>query len=285
MVKYRIQARNVGNVAASKTALITLPVGPRYHQLILLHGYSGGTNTVAAAAANILDIRVKVNGRIQRQVSGTQLRDMNLLNGAAYDCTGLPNTSPGVSFPIFLAEPWRKDARDQDAMAWPTDGWDTFQVEVDLGAAATPTLEAWAVVDDFVPPKDAERAICKWLRQSWPAAGTQVDISTLDRRDWLTQISLYPAGVAASKVTMRLNGLILHELTKPANDALLLTNGMLPNATGRTANIYDLVADHDDLLGSAVNLNGSRDLTLTVESASAMSGTLTAIIQRIGPPE
>lgn len=285
MVKYRIQARNVANVAASKTALITLPVGPRYHTLILMYGYSGGTNTVAAAASNILDIRVKVNGRIQRMMTGTQLRDMNLLNGSMYDCTGLPNTAPGVAFPIHFAEPWRKDARDQDALAWPTDGWDSFQVEVDLGAATSPTLEAWAVVDDFVPPKDSERAICKWLRQSWPAAGTQVDIGTIDRRDWLTQISLYPAGVAASKVTLRFNGKILHEMSAAANSALLTQMGMLPATTGRTANIYDLVCDHDDLLGSAVNLNGSRDLTLTVESASAMSGTLVSIIQRIGPLE
>jgi hypothetical protein len=38
-------------------------------------------------------------------------------------------------------------------------------------------------------------------------------------------------------------------------------------------------------LGSAVPADGSRDMTLTVEAASAMSGTTVAIIQRLGPPE
>ncbi|HVV00274.1 MAG TPA: major capsid protein P2, partial [Verrucomicrobiae bacterium] len=108
MTKKRIQIRNVQNVAASKTALINLPVGDRYHYVVLQHGYSAGTNTIAAACSNITEIRVKVNGRVQRVISGTQLRDMNLLNGTQYDCTGLPNTAPGVSFPIFFREQWRE---------------------------------------------------------------------------------------------------------------------------------------------------------------------------------
>jgi hypothetical protein len=62
-------------VAASKTTLLELPIGPRYHGIILQHGFSAGTNTIAGAAANISDIRLKVNGRIQRQHSGTQRRD------------------------------------------------------------------------------------------------------------------------------------------------------------------------------------------------------------------
>src|SRR5438093_10978921 len=109
MVKGRIQLRNVQNIAASKTALIELPVGMRYHYVVLLHGYSAGTNTIAAAATNVAEIRVKVNGRTQRIISGTQLRDMNIVNGTGFDCTGVPNTAPGVSFPLFFAEPWRKD--------------------------------------------------------------------------------------------------------------------------------------------------------------------------------
>src|SRR5207253_10427207 len=64
----------------------------RYHYVLLQHGYSAGTNTIAAAATNISEIRVTVNGRVQRRISGTQLRDMNVLNGTGYDFTGVPNT-------------------------------------------------------------------------------------------------------------------------------------------------------------------------------------------------
>ena len=286
MIKKRIQLRNVQNVAASKTALVELPCGPRYHYVVLQHGFASGTNTLAGAQANITDIRVRVNGRTQRQHSGTQLLDLNLLNGSTYIGEGVPNTAPGTSFPIFFAEPWRKDARDQDALAWPTAGWESFQIEVDLSTASTPTLVAHAVVDDFTP-KDVA-GIVKVIRQSVPAAGTSFDVSNLDRRDWYQQITIYPdsgGSNAITKATLRKDGIILHEMTGAANKALLLHHGMAPAASGRTANLYDIVFDHDDLLGSAVPADGSRDMTLTIEAGSAMSGTTTMLIQRLGPPE
>jgi Viral coat protein P2 N-terminal domain len=286
MIKQRVQLRAISNVAASKTALIEIPVGLRYHYIVLQHGYAAGTNTIAAAATNVAEVRVKVNARIQRTASGTQLRDMNILNGTAYDCLGLPNTSPGVSFPIYFAEPWRRDEVDQDALAWPTNGWNSFQIEVDLGAASTPTLVAFAVVDTFQP--SGSKGIVKWLRQAIPAAGTSFDYTTLDARDWLQQISFYPdsgGSNAATQLTFRLDGAILHELTNSSNTALLTNYEMTPAASGRTANIYDMVLDHDDLLGSAVNMNGTQSRTITIAAGGAQSGTVTAIIQRLGPPE
>lgn len=230
MIKQRIQLRSITNVAASKTALIEIPVGLRYHGIFLQHGYAAGTNTIAAAATNLSEIRVKVNARIQRTMSGTQLRDMNILNGTSFDCTGLPNT--GCTFPIFFAEPWRRDEVDQDALAWPTNGWQSFQIEVDIGAASTPTLTASAVVDTLTTNPNS-RGIVKWLRQNITAAGTSFDFTTLDPRDFLTQISFYPdsgGSNAATQVTFRVDGVILHELTNLANTAVLTNHEMTPAA-------------------------------------------------------
>ena len=252
MVKYRIQLRAVSNVAASKTALIDLPCGQRYHYIVLQHGFAAGTNTIAATATNISQIRVLVNSRVQRTMSGTELRDANLLNGTQYDAvTGeVPNTSPGVSFPIFFNEPWRESPADMDALAWASAGWQTFQLQVDLGAASTPTLVGYAVVDDYVPTAGTVPGIVKWIRSSIAASGTSFDIPTLDRRDWLQQISFYPdsgGSNAATQVTFKRNGVILHELTGAANRALLCNHTMYPAASGRTANLYDMVLDHDGL--------------------------------------
>ena len=138
MLKSKLQLRNVQNVAASKTALITLPIGPRYQYVQLQHGYSAGTNTIAAAATNISEVRVKLNGKVQRVYSGTQLRDLNLLNGLQYDFYGLPNTAPGVCVGIFLGEPWRKDVNDQDRLAWTTSKSSAFQIEVDTRRCVNP---------------------------------------------------------------------------------------------------------------------------------------------------
>lgn len=281
--KRKIQLAGISSVAASGTALLEIPLSwGRMHYLVLQHGYSAGTNTIAAAATNITEIRVIVNGTVIRTISGTQLRDMNLLNGTAYDCTGVPNTAPGVSFPIFFNEPWRKDARDQDALAWPSAPMNSFKVEVVLGAASTPTLKAYAVVDDTTV--QGTPLYCKWIRQPFNASSTEFDITTIDRRGFIQQISLYPdsgASQVATETQVKKNGIIIHELTYSANLALLQHYAMTPAASGRSSNITDIVFDHDDLLGSSVQLDGARDLIVKVKAASAMSGTITGIIQRL----
>jgi hypothetical protein len=286
--KYPIKLRNVSNVAASKTAIIDVPVGPRYHTIILEHGFASGTNTVAGAMANITEIRVLVNDRVQRVFSGTQLRDLNILNGTAFDCQGVPNTAPGVSLPIFFAEPWRKDSASQDALAWVTKDFKSFRIEVDLSTASTPTLVASAVIDQFAPAPNVTPLFVTMRRQQVAAAGTSFDITTIDKKNLLQQISLYPdsgGSNAATIVTVRRDGQIVRELTKSANFALLTNNDMTPTASGRTANVFDLVFDHDDLMNSSLLLNGAKEFTLTVEAASAMSGTVTFLVQRYGPLE
>ncbi len=286
MTKKRIQLRNIQNVAASKTALIDCPIGPRYHYIVMQHGFAAGTNTIAGAMSNILEIRVKVNGRVQRVFSGTQLRDLNLLNGTGYDSTGLPNTAPGVSVPLFMAEPWRDDEVDQDALAWKSNLWESFQIEVDFSSASTPTLVAYAVTDTMTATKP--EGIVKVIRNNTGAQGTQFDLLGLDRKEYIQQISLYPdsgGSNATTLVTFRLNGEVIHELSNTANTALLTQFRMTPAASGRTANVYDLVFDHDGLLSSAVNLDGAKDVSVTVTAGSAMSGTLVSLIQRFGLPD
>jgi len=302
--KRRIKARSVSNVAASKTALIDLPVGPRYHYLNISHGHAG-TDTIAGATANITEIRVIVNDRVQRVFSGVQLRDLNILNGATFDCQGKPSLAPGVSFPIFFAEPWRKDSRSQDALAWVSSGFKSFRIEVDIGAASTPTLTASAVVDDFQP--SVEPLFVTMRRQQVASAGTSFDITTIDKKGLLQQVTIYPDSTNAvgfSVITARVDGRIIHELTAADNFALLMNNEMTPRlaaytndaavaASARGANatptstgkIYDVVFDHDDLLNSSLNLQGAKELTLTLEAASAMAGSVTFIIQRYGPLE
>ena len=296
MVKSNVQLRNVANVAASKTALIDLPIGPRYRYVVISHGYASGTNTIAAGATNISAIRVKVNGKVQRTYSGTQLRDLNLLNGTAYDCIGLPNTAPGVTFGIFLWEPWRKDTNDADILAWPSNRWSTLQIEVDLSTASTPTLTASAVIDGATAEQvgkvlgvDADAIpIVKVFQTGVAAAGTSFDANIIDRRDKFQQVSLYPDSGGSNVTTqtdLRVNGAVVHELVFQDNKALLTNAGMTPAASGRTASITDIVIDHDDILGSAIDLTGAREAVLTIRAASTMSGTITAIVQKYGPKE
>jgi hypothetical protein len=285
MEKSRLQLRVVKNVAASKTAVIEIPIGPRYHYIVLQHGYASGTNTIVAAATNISEIRVKVNNRVQRVFSGTQLRDLNLLNGTAYDCTGLPNTAPGVSFPLFLAEPWRTDEVDQDALAWKSSAWENFQIEVDLSTASTPTLVAYAITDDLQADPKKDLGIVKVTRQNIACSGTKMDeVLDVPASDWLQQVTLYPESgnsYAYTQVDLHRGKQLLHELSMTANTALVTNFGCVP-AGSRTSNLYDLVIDHDGLLASAIKFGGE-DAIATFYTGTVMSGTIVAMIQHIGP--
>jgi len=281
--KQRIQIRNVTNNGASATSLVELPlIKGRYHSIMIGHGYASGTNTVAAAATNISLIRFLANGRVQRQFSGTELFDLNTLNGLAYGpVTGvLPNSGStngykGVIFPIYFAEPWRKDARDQDALALSTTGFESLAIEITLGAASTPKLDVFAVIDNVVTPQPTP--FTKIIRQTLGASGTSWDWPSIDKKDFLTQASFY---ADLTKVTARKDNVIIHENPIEVNDALLTQSGMTPNASGRTAALYDAVFDHDDLLGSAVNLNPVKDFNFTLEGASL--GSTVALVQRLG---
>lgn len=290
-LKKRIQLRNVQNVGDSKTVLIECPIGPRYHWVGLQMTYTSGTNTAAGVAAHFTMIRVKCNGRIQREFSGSELRDLNILNGAIYDISGVPNTAPGATLPIFFAEPWRKDPNDQDALALPTvareGALSSFQIEIDTSAviatSAGLTLVAYAVVDDFVPDRFR---MTKIKRISTPNGGNAFDFTTLDKKDFLSQITIYPdssTSAALTKATLRINGDIKHELTQLANTALNVHHGMIaPGASGRTAGVYDLVLDHDDLLSSSYPLDGVNDIGLTIEAGGSPAGTTVLQVQRIG---
>jgi hypothetical protein len=280
MTKYKIKLRNVQNVGDSKTVLIDCHIGKRYHYIVIQLAYSSGTNTVAGAVAHFTNLRVKINGRTQRNYAqitsngsaitgGQVLRDLNINNGTAYDMTGVPNTGDGVSFPLYFNEPWRKDAADQDAPAWATSGWNSLQIEIDMSAAiassGSPAIVAYAVVDDL--QVDKQQGIVKVLKVDAPAGGKSFDITTIDKKDYLQQVTLYPDSGGSSntftEVDLRINGQIWHELSQTANTALITNYAMTPAASGRTSSLYDLVADHDDLLGSSVLLTGVADLVLT----------------------
>ncbi len=284
--KRKIRLNNISAVpaaAAAGVALIDIPLSfGRCHEIHIGYGHAAGTNTIAAALAFVEEIRVIVNGTVLRTMSGAQLRDQNVQNGSTYDMTGLPNTVVGVDMPIFFAEPWRKDVRDQDALAWSSKPMNSFKIEVQLAANANaPTINAYAVVDDVVLDKPSSEILyCKWIRQTFNGGSTEVDVTNIDRRGFIQQVTLYPSA-ALTEVVVKKDALIISELKRTQNDSILQHHGMLTvGATGRVSNVWDVVFDHDDLLGSSLDMTGSRDFVLTLKSAATL-GSTTGIVQRL----
>lgn len=301
MDKTLIQLPVIGNPAASqKNFQIPLPRDLRIHKLILEHAYSAGTNTLAAAVSNLTEMRFVVGSRSQRVASGDQWRDHNLLHGTAYDFQGVPNvsaftagvqTATGAQFTLDFAERWNTNnvTRDQLAFAprWAGGAYNFVGLQLDFGAAASPTVALFAEVDDFVPPRPAP--FVKWERLSIPTVGKINNYKITAGADRLLSIHLYPDTTATpippTRVVLKQGSRVLHEATRFVNFAHNSESGYTPTATGRTAKMHDIIFDDDDNLDSGIWLGDGPDLDLSIESSdTAMSGTVTALIRRFGLP-
>jgi len=276
-------------VAAGVTATADIPVGPRYHVIWL---------DIASAdrkgATDIVDeIRLKVNGKVERVCKLDELLALNALMGDEYKETALPGSPDGTErtfVPIYLAEPWRKQVAAQDGLAWSTGNLSTFQLELDVKAGvSSPSLAGWVEVDNsVVKAKDGNDVqapmgmIVKWYRTMIPVNGTTQDITTFPRRDYYQQISFFDAKI--SRVEVKVENFIVRDLTKARNDAVLTSREMVPAASR-----FDVVFDHDDVLNSALPMAvGGRpvsDFQVKLTLSDGTARNIPCVYQTIGLPD
>jgi len=279
-------------VAVAKTATFDVPVGPRYHTIWLETGDTG-----KSVITDIIgDIRLKVNGKVQRTMSAEELDALNTLMGAEFARKEVDDGTPGdghivtTRLPIFLAEPWRKQPAVADGLAWATGNLSTFQIEVDIKAAAAGVVLAGYVEADYSTTKDAAGkevqpamgVICKWFRQQIPINGTTQDITTFPRRDFYQQISFFDEDI--DSVVVQTDSIIQRDLTQPRNAGILESREMDP-----VDERFDIIFDYDDLITSGLPMvmNG-RPVTDFQVQLSLSDGTprnISTITQRLGPPE
>lgn len=277
------------SVAAGKKAVVDLPLGLRYHALWL----ELGNNAIAAnAIADLVDdIVIKINGKPQRTHSGTQLNDLNGLNGSAFLLSASGTNGQAdrrLYLPIWFAEPWRKTQSEVASLALRANGIESFQVEVNVKAGlASPIVQGWYEFD--YDNRDIG-LISKAIRQDYSAVGTSRDITSIDKRDFVEAVHLFPTsdGKYVSEVKLTANGEEIRDrITYLQNRATLLGRQMIPDTVA--APRYDLVFDYDDPVNGALptQVNGKpiNELTLKLTWNAAASGTQTAIIKRTGPPE
>lgn len=283
-------------VATGQTATFDLDLGKRYHSLWLEVGDDASVSadgTLEAALARLItQIRLKVNGKVQRTMTAIELNRINGLMGAAFDATSsgtIDTAAYRIYLPIWFSEPWRKNNTEVPLTAWNAAGIDSFQLEVDMGATVNaPVLTGFYEYD---APVGGMGAIVKWIRQTFGASGTVQDFNTISKRDWLQSIHLFPpTGGYANKVKFTANGEDIRDLlTSLQNQQILAGRELVPEtiATAYTSNLprFDLVFDYDDPVNGALNANGLNEMTLHVEYSATVSGSMVSIIQRTGPPE
>lgn len=281
--KYPVLLRNIQNLGASATTTIKPPLGQRFWAIFLQMAYTGGTNTIAAAYANITEGRLIVDGEVVRRFTGAELRANNIKYGSKYDSvsTEVPNTAPGVTIPIYFAEDWREDKLEIESTAFPTNTLQNFSIELDLGAATAPVITGYALVDD-VQLKDGVRPkMVTWTKQTWGTGAAILEINDILKKGILLEMNFTPPSSSISKVTVMKTPVnqkerTIYEMTATSNAAFLQGKGVTA-----VSGSYYTVFDVDGLTSSGVDLRGLTSFYVKIEAAAAMAGNMSAIIQRL----
>lgn len=281
-----IQLRDVGPVAAGRTCQIVCPVGPRYKAIFWSAGNTAAGDGNAPAVTIIGEIRLNYLGGIQRKVSASNQDAIYTRYGARFASrsaiSGGANGTGRRHFGIWFSEPWRKRSPDDDVTALQTGFFgksDQLILEVDIAAGVTPSLEAWALVDDFNGGKP--HPMVKWDTFNVPAVGTPINFAKLDKKDDYLQMSIFDTSDAKTIDTVRLEQgsiPIVDNVTKQQNETMLLGAADVDEAAG----LYDIVFDKDDDLRGGIPAQG---LTLIATPSAAANGTMDVVTQRLGLPE
>jgi hypothetical protein len=301
------QLPSFNGVGAGQTATLDLPVGPRYHVLWLR-----ADNTAHGAITAIIDeIRIKVNGKVQRTMSASELNALNALNNAPTGTLGTAASAEYSSYqissddsfiPIFMAEPFRgRQLGSQfmsDALAWATGDIASLQLEVDLNATnAGVALSAYAEVDNAIVTVDGLQKslpmgqIVKWERHIIPYSGNGVvNWDKLPKsRGSILGVHFFRDGTNGGRVSdcqVLADNYEWRNVDEYENAMVLKSRGMTPTVQGATSGQrYDLVFDYDEGgSGLVVAQVQSLQLNLTIAGSSA-AGSITAISQTLGRPD
>lgn len=279
-IKTRLIKGVTGN--GTNNLIITPSKGKRVHRVQTQMTYALGTNTLAALMTTLTEIRVKAGTKSLWKLSGTQLRDWMLLHGTTYDFNGLPNTGAQVTF--ALAPEWFLD-NVADALAFnPALLGGDISIEIDCTASLT--VVAYESVSDDL---DAPSAGVITLEVMKPVAGGTAFYTSneFDARGRLIGASIYPDSTNANEITPaslivgQNDEFIWEGLSSAQNDEALERFSLTPAASGRSANIYDIVLVKGDALSRSVNLAAYGKAKLKIEAAAAMAGTCSVLLQRL----
>ena len=179
---------------------------------------SGTPATIAELKSDLKQIRIKVDGKVQRVFSATELITIN---------SGVGIVAKAGRLQIFFAEPWRRTMQGEDALAWGTADISTFQVEIDIdGAAVSPALSADVNVTRQNTPMGP---IVKWRRQNVPVTATGItNTTTLDKTNAYYKIHAFSTDIDNIAVLIDQERIV--ESSVAGLNDYYEANGLIPDA-------------------------------------------------------
>jgi hypothetical protein len=218
-------------VAGGQTASIALPVGGiTYHKLQLAYFCTNaGNGNQANLEAHITEMRLKINGKIQRRFSAKDIDVINAVFNRPFQTSG---TSAIVE--MYFSKPWQRTPNQEDALAWGMADASSFSLEVDIAAAATgPTLTAHAEVEYISRPTGV---IEQWLKFNQPIGATGQNINnTLPKIPGQAYSEIHAMQVNNTDITdvqVTVDNVIRYQCTQTDSNVLLHGEGWTPQTSG-----------------------------------------------------
>lgn len=172
-------------VAAGQTATFDVPARDLYHGISIFYTESGTAASQAVMEAAITEVRLKIDGKVQRRFSAATLFKILAFYGDVVEAGYLP---------IYFSEPWRRTSQGEDALAWGMADVSTFTIEIDIAAGRTaPALSAKAMIERVGRPLGI---IKKWRQFTIPSNGAGiVNVTTLPKGDAYFALHAFTANV------------------------------------------------------------------------------------------
>jgi hypothetical protein len=261
--------------------------GKRLHGVGLTLTYASGVSTsgdsLAEQVAAISEIRVKVGTKVRWRLSGTQLLDFVIFQGAA-------QTWDYTSYVSEIYLPFSPDwyiANVADALAWnPALLGAGISIELDITALNStyyPTISGYERVSDDL---DAPSAGILTLEVIKPVGGSTLFYAEkeVEARGRLLQASIYADGGAITKAGLMVgsaNRYAWENLTLAAMKQLVCQAGFDSPGTARSAaTIYDMVFVRGDALSHAIDLEKWGKAKFELYSAS-FTGAVPILLARL----
>lgn len=263
------------SVAAGARATVALPVGARKYQTLILQ-YKDGTPNQAAIEADLTNLRLLLNGKVQWELSVARLNLLNASNGLAF-------VAGHILIP--LSAPWARTVPGEELFGWGTANVSNFSLEIDIaGTAVAPVLAGWSEIEDVVEPIGA--IVKRRVYSSKTASGAGVmQITDLPRRDAFSRIHLFT--VQATRVKVVADAVEFFDLTRAAAGILYAKQKIVAPANTFTV-AFDATQQVTDLLPMTRNVPGLgvvpvQDFRLDVTMAAG--ATFDVLAETVGQPD
>lgn len=222
---------------ANGTNVIDLPIGNRkYHTLYLQYKVTSAQSVIEN---DITDIRLKINGVVQRNMKPRFILDKAALHGKTFQ-NGL--------IPIYLAEPWTQPYASGELLGWGTNGLNSLQLEVVIAGATSPALNVLAEYEISAEPIGQ---IVKWKYQTMNVGGTGVlslfDLPKIDR--YLAVHFFEDTAADITDIEVEVDDSTVFKVDDTQNSYALARSGLSP-----VSDVFHVLFNRDSTLGAGLNM-------------------------------